>query len=317
MQAKLRSSSVLITGSAGFIGGRLVRRLVDSAHGVVASVDRESREALEGETFIQADLSDPATYAHLPTDITVIYHLAAQSSARVSHEQLIREVGDNIMATLRLLEFARKTGVKKVVFASSMAVYGDGEAKGGFSETDPLRPTSNYGVHKIAAEQYLDLYRQFGLKYTSLRLFNVYGPGQDPGDLKHGLVGIYLHYIDSDLKLPITGSLDRYRDFVYVDDVVDAFMLAGSDRETDNQVFNVATGVRTTVRELIDLLSAEYGFAAGTYPVTRAEGHPGDIFGNAGATGKLEALGWEARYDLTAGIQRTVDWLRHPGGRGT
>ena len=102
-----------------------------------------------------------------------------------------------------------------------------------------------------------------------------------------------------------------------VDDVVDAFMLAGSDRETDNQVFNVATGVRTTVRELIDLLSAEYGFAAGTYPVTRAEGHPGDIFGNAGATGKLEALGWEARYDLTAGIQRTVDWLRHPGGRGT
>jgi UDP-glucose 4-epimerase len=278
----------------------------------VVSIDRKSRPPLPGEEFVCGDLTDPGLYERL-SPAKVVYHLAAQSSARVSLETPFEELRDNIVATVRLLEHCRETKVQKVVFTSSMGVYGEAADGESLSEDSPLRPTSLYGADKLAAEAYLRVYQQFGLAFTIFRLFNVYGPYQDMDNLKQGMVSIYLRYIHDGVEVPVTGALTRYRDFVFVYDVIDALELALREPATDNETFNVGTGHRTTVRELIDMVAAQYGYAPGTYPVRVVGTHAGDVAGSVASIAKLALLGWSPRYGLTAGLGEMVGWLRRPG----
>lgn len=299
--------AILVTGAAGFVGRHLVARLVAAGAYELVSVDRQARAPSEGELFVRGDLAEPLVYDSLP-EVDVVYHIAAQSSARVSHEAPFDELRDNVAATVRLLEYCRRVGVRKVVFTSSMAVYGEAEDGQPLAEDGPLRPMSIYGVDKLAGELYLQAYRQFGLTHTVFRLFNVYGPYQNMDNLKQGMVSIYLRYIHDGVELPVTGALMRYRDFVFVDDVVDALELGLHDPATDNATFNVGTGRKTTVGELIDVIATEYGYAPGAYPVRPVGGHPGDVFGSVAAIGKLAALGWKPRYSLREGVARMVAW---------
>jgi UDP-glucose 4-epimerase len=300
---------VLVTGSAGFLGGHLVRRLLEGGRSELYSIDRKSRVPLENEVFVQGDLAETAVYEGLPR-VDLVFHLAAQSSARVSLEDPFQDLHDNIMATLTLLEYCRRYSAAKIVFTSSMGVYGNAKHGEALTEESPLRPQSVYGAHKIAAEQYLRVYRQFGLRYSVLRLFNVYGPGQDMDNLKQGMVSVYLRYIHDGSELPVTGSLDRYRDFVFVDDVVDALALAGQVGVADDAVLNIGAGERTTVRTLIDMIAAEHGYAPGTYPVREVAGHPGDVLGNVAGIDRARSLGWYPKHSLADGIRKMVEWLR-------
>jgi len=304
-----RGDVVLVTGGAGFIGRHLAERLTQSGRYQVVSVDRKARRQLAGEEFVCGDLADPALYERL-SPVSVVYHLAAQSSARVSLETHFEELRDNIVATVRLLEFCRETAVRKVVFTSSMAVYGEAADGESLSEDSPLRPASLYGADKLAAEAYLRVYQQFGLAFTIFRLFNVYGPYQDMDSLKQGMVSIYLRYIHDGVEVPVTGALTRYRDFVFVHDVIDALQLALGEPATDNETFNVGTGRRTTVRELIDIVAAQYGHGPGTYPVREVGAHAGDVAGSVASIAKLASLGWGPRYGLAAGVGEMVGWLK-------
>jgi UDP-glucose 4-epimerase len=133
-------------------------------------------------------------------------------------------------------------------------------------------------------------------------------------NLKQGMVSIYLRYIHDGVEVPVTGPLTRYRDFVFVRDVLDALELALHDPATDGGTFNVGTGRKTTVRELIDIIAAQYGYAAGTYPVRNVGTHPGDVSGSVASITKIASLGWRPRFDVEAGVAEMVAWLKGGGG---
>lgn len=297
----------LVTGAAGFIGAAVAKRLIDKGHRVI-SIDNLSTGILgsvpDGVEFFQGDCQDPKIYSMIPQlKYDAIFHIAGQSSGEVSFDDPIYDLRTNTESTLLLLNFALKVSCGRFIFASTMSVYGDGDG-GPVSETAELNPKSFYGVGKIASEQYLKIYENYGINSTSLRLFNVYGPGQNLDNMRQGMISIYLSQIIKDNKVTVKGSLDRFRDFVYIDDVVDSFIICLNQPLTKNKVFNIATGKKTTVRELLELMEDKYSKVT----VTVEGNTSGDIFGIYGdISAFINASGTSPKIDLKLGLSNFFD----------
>jgi UDP-glucose 4-epimerase len=303
----------LITGGAGFIGGRLARRLLREGHSI-AIIDlpgkfKKSSVPAQAE-IIAGDISIPGAFSALGGSFDAVIHLAAQTSARVSHEEPERDLDTNARGTMLLAQWCVRQGVSRLLYGSSMGVYGD-PVRLPVKETDITKPVSFYGVTKLAGEHYLQACIPLGLQPTIFRMFNVYGPGQDMANLKQGMVSVYLAYIHEGKPVPVTGSLVRFRDFIYVDDVIDAFLLALHDERSFGETYNLGSGVTHTVREVLDLLIESCGHDPKTYPVREIEGHAGDIFGTHSDITKFRtAFGWRPQVTLRQGIAQMVEWLK-------
>lgn len=309
----------LITGGAGFIGGALARALAArGARITVLDLPQKIEKTSLDPAFkvVAGDVAERATWeaaaGHGPFD--AVLHLAAQTSARVSHERPEEDVDTNAKGTLLAADWCRRQGIERLLYASSMAVYGQPETLP-VSEDAPPAPVSNYGVSKLAGEHYL---RAAGLPCTTFRLFNVYGPGQDMENLKQGMVSIYLAYVLAGEKVPVTGSLERFRDFIYIDDVVDAWLrvLDGPPPGRPARgTYNLGSGVKTTVRQLLDVIIAACGHDPDGYPVEDVGGHPGDPWGTVSDSRRFaEDFDWRPRIDLDRGVGAMVDWLRQGDG---
>jgi len=303
-------ASYLVTGGAGFIGAALAMRLLASGHEVVI-IDNLSTgfrsNIPAGATFIEGDCQDAKLYNALPQrDYAAIFHIAGQSSGEISFDDPVYDLQTNTQSTLLLLQFAKRVDCRRVVYASTMSVYGD-QPDVPVAEDAPLAPKSFYGVGKLASEHYLRIYRQYGIESAALRLFNVYGPGQNMDNLRQGMVSIYLAQALKNRHIHVKGSADRFRDFIYIDDVVDAFLCFETQALGEHQIFNVGTGVRTSVQELVERIRASLPFAVDV----RYEGNtPGDMFGiRADCQRAASVAGWTASIDLAIGLQRTVDWV--------
>ena len=264
---------------------------------------------------LAADVSEVSTYRELdrlgPFD--AVLHLAAQTSNRVSHEEPERDVLTNALGTLRLVEWLCASGIRRLLFSSSMAVYGH-PVHLPVSESNEVKPFSYYGITKLAAEHYIWANVGRGLDATVFRLFNVYGPGQNMSNLKQGMASIYLAYVLKGEIIPVTGSLDRFRDFVYIDDVVDAWMRVLHDPAAHGRTFNLGTGRSITVRELLNLIIVAAGRDPSNYPIQEVATHAGDQFGmRADASAFMSATGWTPRVPLEDGIRRMTDWARGTG----
>jgi UDP-glucose 4-epimerase len=275
----------------------------------VVGVDDLSSGAREnvpaGVEFIAADLASADALSSLPGTVDAIAHLAGQSSGEMSFDNPVGDLERNTVSTLNLLRYARDSGAQRIVAASSMSVYGD-VADAPTTETTVARPKSCYGIGKLAAEQYLHVFRN-EVPYTAMRMFNVYGPGQNLDNLRQGMVSIYVAMALRSGVIDVRGGLDRFRDFVHVDDIVAAWMAALCEKEPLNDVVNVATGVRTTVRELLDIIVK---LVPGTQ-VREAAGTPGDQLGiYADISRARGALGWEPRIALRDGVAGFVEWAR-------
>ncbi len=303
--------SILITGGMGFIGLSLANKLVELDYSVTVvdlkELPRRGRHLSSRVEVLKADISDYEQISILEKSrFEAVFHCAAQTSARISQESPERDVDSNVKGTLNVCELARRSGNAKIIFTSSMAVYGnvlhDSIAEG--AKVDPL---SNYGVSKYSAEMYVKLYEKFGLKSTIFRLFNVFGPGQDYENLKQGMASIFVAQCIKDRKIDVTGSLDRYRDFVYIDDVISALVL-GLDGSTDHGIFNVGSGELTTVDELIKKIIVCDGSAV--IPVTNIGGHEGDQFGSLADSSTLKSLGWKCDISLDEGLERMMNDAR-------
>lgn len=308
----------LITGGAGFIGGAIARRMLTDGHEVsILDLPHKIQAASPPPEVraIAADISHRDGFTELKGSFDAVIHLAAQTSARVSHEEPERDVDTNARGTMLLAQWCVQHGISRVIYGSSMAVYGN-PSRLPVQETDTPAPVSFYGVTKLAGEHYLQAHVSLGLEPTIFRMFNVYGPGQDMANLKQGMLSIYLAYIHAGEPVRVTGSFDRFRDFVYVDDVVDAFLLALKTEESKRQLYNLGTGVTHTVRRVLDLLIASYGYNPEDYPVHKIEDHPGDIFGTcADSTKFCRQCHWEPKIKLTDGIGRMIAWLREGARR--
>jgi len=293
--------NILITGGAGFIGTALARKL-DSLGYSVTIIDLENKfkdihknfkhYVLDIREFKSFDLLKDKKFDY-------IFHLAAQTSSAISQENPELDVDTNVKGTLNVCNYARVCGAKKIIFSSSMATYGDIEGK--IKEIDIQKPVSNYGVSKVAGEFYINMFKQFGIENTIFRLFNVYGPGQDMLNLKQGMASIYMSQSIMTNEIKVTGSFDRYRDFIYIDDVVNALILA-LDEKTNSEVYNVGSGVKTTVKELINLIIDINDKSNESFKVVNIGKHEGDQFGSVSDNSKLKKLGWKPTVDLKEGL---------------
>lgn len=313
--------SVLVTGGAGFIGSCLSRRLLAAGH-TVTIVDNfftGSRENVPaGAILVEGDIGRPETLSSLPqADYDAVCHLAAQSSGAVSMEQPHYDFQTNAVSTVLLARWCRLRGVRRFVYASSMAVYGN-PSNSPVSEDTPLKPVSYYGVSKLASEGILRLAATEGIEATALRMFNVYGPGQNMANLRQGMASIYLAYLLKGEPVPVTGSLDRFRDFVYIDDVVDAWMMLLGGPSSPYSVYNLGSGTPTTVRRLLAMLLASCDLPH-DYPVREMPPPPGDQFGlYANCELAARELGWRARTPIDTGLRRMVQWAKSArSGGGT
>ncbi|HET7505383.1 MAG TPA: SDR family NAD(P)-dependent oxidoreductase [Kofleriaceae bacterium] len=306
----------VVTGGAGFIGSHTVDRLIAAGHHVVVLDDfrtgkRANLAHHAGSTqldIVACDVSHgifaalaPLTAQHGPVERIV--HLAAQVSVVHSVDNPLVDMQVNYGGTLHVLEYARASGVKKVVFASSAAVYGDVTTMP-VGEDTPTRPVSPYGIDKLASELALDYYAKVhGVPTTSLRFFNVYGPRQDPSSAYSGVISIFADRARDGRPLTVFGDGGQTRDFVYVGDVVRAIFAALGDGNS-GLCANVGTGREITVLELARTIVELCG---GKSSIAHAPQRAGEILKSRARVERLrDALGIVAETSLVDGLRETL-----------
>lgn len=301
----------LVTGAAGFIGAALAKRLVQEGNQVV-TIDNLSTGYIEnipdGVIFIKGNTYDKEIIDKLyDYKFDAIYHIAGQSGGVTCWDDPLYDMNSNITATLMLLDYAKKTDCKKFIYASSMSVYGD-ENPCPVREEDHIKPKTFYAVGKNASEHYMRIYAtEYGIKCTALRFNNTYGPGQNMENLRQGMVSIFIAQALNDHHIHVMGAKNRYRDFVYIDDTVEACIKAerGNEKERYN-AYTVATNRKTTCEQLIELIKANLPFEI---TVEYKGSTQGDQFGIFCSYEKIyNALGWEPKVCLEDGLKTMVKW---------
>ena len=309
----------LVTGGAGFIGSTLVDRLLAEGHDVDV-IDDLSTGSLSNLSdarsvsdhrfqFHRADITD-ASVADLMARRRpeVVFHLAAQIDVRVSVSDPVHDAMVNVIGSLNVLEGARRAGSSKVVFASSGGtIYGEPDDDYlPLNEACPQEPISPYGVAKKAVSHYLHAYRYLhDLEFTSLALANVYGPRQDPHG-EAGVVAIFAGRLLAGETCRIFGDGNATRDYVYVDDVVDAFVRAAE--RGGGLILNIGTGTETSVNDLYSTMArvADVDAAA-----EHADARDGEVARSALDAGRAEMhLGWKPWTDLATGSAAVLDYFR-------
>lgn len=304
---------VLVTGGAGFIGSALSRRLLAEGHAVAVvdnlSTGKRANVPPEAE-FVEYDLTRADCIDHLPSGkFDAVCHLAAQTSGPASIEMPYYDLQANAASTLLLSRWCLKNSIPRFLYASSMVLYGN-KLSSPVEEDAIPEPISYYGVSKLASEHMLRLASLEGLNVTSFRMFSVYGPGQNLGNLKQGMVSIFLAYLLRGEEVPVTGSLERFRDFIYIDDVVNAWVSALQLPRTKSAVYNLGTGKQTTIRELLAALISVMGLPK-EYPIREMEGSAFDQFGlSADSTRIRSDLNWQPNTNLLDGLREMVAWAR-------
>jgi len=298
----IRDRTVLVTGGAGFIGSHLVDAL--HPHNEVRVLDTfttGTRAYLpDGVTVIEGDISDPIALQKAARGVDIIFHHAALVSVSQSVEAPRQSNETNLEASLLLLEQARQEDAR-VVVASSAAVYGHPEDLP-VSETTPTKPSSPYGVQKLALDQYTRLYEDlYDVETVALRYFNVYGPRQQ-GPYS-GVISTFLEQARADEPITIEGDGKQSRDFVHISDVVRANLRAATT-DAVGEAYNIGTGQRTTIEELAETIRDATGSSS---PIVHCEPRPGDIRHSGADTSKAtRELGFEARVGLESGIRSLV-----------
>lgn len=300
----------LVTGGAGFIGSRLAGALLSQGHEVAVLDDLSmgKRESVPpGAEFIEGDVRSGEDVRRALEGVDVVFHEAAKVSIRASLEHFYADADTNFMGTLNLLRCLRGSAVRKLVFASSMAVYADSPAPVPIPEDHPAEPLSPYGIAKLAAEKYcLQIAGELGIGCNVLRYFNTYGPGQSFTPYV-GVITIFVRHLLEGRQPEIFGDGEQRRDFVHVDDVVQANLLA-MNTPVRSGVFNVGTGRATSVNEIAALLCAR--LAPGIRPSHR-QAHPGELRYSIADVGRISAaMGYRPTGVLAERIDEVIDHCR-------
>ena len=309
----LENARVLVTGGAGFIGSNLVRRLLREGARLTVLDDlftgRLENLPRKGFEFVEGSVCDAAIVDKLVADHEVIFHAAARNIV-VSTKNPREDFETNIGGTLNVLLAARATNrVKRVVYTSSTSVYGNPKYLP-INEDDHLSLLTPYAVSKLGGENYcMAFYESYGVPTTAVRYSNVYGPGQDPGNPYCGVVAKFIDSLFEGKPPVIHGDGNQTRDFTYIDDAVEATVLAAQSDRAVGEVFNVGTGVETRVNELAQALVKIVGVNTTPQHTNRR-----DIDNIRRRVVNIEktrrALRWVPNTTLENGLQATVAWQR-------
>ena len=310
----IKIGKVLVTGGAGFVGSNLVDALLREGAGVTVldnlSTGRlENLEGVERQIeFKQGDIRDIETVKSLCYGCDIVFHQAAVVSVPKTVEDPLTSAAVNDTGTLNVLEAARNAGVKRVVLASSCAVYGN-DPKLPKQEHMVVRPQSPYALQKYTNEMNAGLYYElYGLETVCLRYFNVFGPRQDPTSPYSGVISIFMASAAQGRQPIIYGDGTQYRDFVFVNDVAKANLLAAAADKAKGHVYNIGTGQYVTINALWKKIS---DMAATDLNPIYVEPRAGDILESVADIGRARAeLGYEVNYSFDDGLQLTHEWYR-------
>lgn len=300
---------ILITGGAGFIGSHTVDILVKKGHKVCV-IDNLSNGKMDNvnprATFYKTDIASSSISKIFQKEKPeVVFHLAAHINLRKSFDNPVADAKTNILGSLNILECCRKNNVKKVIYASSAAVYGEPRYLP-VDEAHLIRPTSPYGLSKAVAEDYVKLYNKtYGLNYVILRYSNVYGPRQDPTG-EAGVISIFLDHVLKGKAPEIFGSGMQTRDFVFVEDVAVANLMAIN---SPDGIYNIGSGKETSVNEIFNEISEITGFYATPIHSEPRQEIKRIYFKTSRAH---EVLGWTPKTTLREGLRKTIEWMKKP-----
>ena len=311
---KLPFKNALVTGGAGFIGSHLVEALIATGCKVavldnLSSGKTANLKHLAGQiSFFQEDIRNRKVLADAIEGCEVVFHLAAVVSVPQTVENPIDSAAVNDSGTLYVLEAARQKSVKRIVFSSSCAVYGD-DPRLPKRENMAPRPLSPYAAQKLAAEYYARVYYDlYGLETAVLRYFNVYGPRQDPSSPYSGVISIFMTKALQNQAAVIYGNGDQSRDFIYVQDVVKANLLAATAENAAGRVMNIGSARAVRINQLWQTICSLSGRRLEPRHVRK---RPGDINESLAAmeTAK-DLLDFECEVSLEEGLERTFEWYR-------
>ena len=308
-------ATYLVTGAAGFIGRSIAAALLargESVRGIdnFSTGKRSNLAGLEAMDLIVGDLSDPAACERACADVDVIFHEAALASVPRSVADPVTTNLHCVTATLNLLVAARAAGVQRVVYAGSSSAYGDTPTLPKHEEMLP-NPISPYAVAKLAGEHYMRAFaRVYGLETVVLRYFNVFGPYQDPTSQYSGVLAIFCRKMLAGEQPAIYGDGEQSRDFTYIDNVVNANLLAAAApaKKVSGQLMNIATGARITLNETFKILRELTGYDGEPGYAPPRSGDIRDSLADIRLAGEL--LGYTPSVDFREGLRRTVEWYR-------
>jgi len=302
----------LVTGGAGFIGSNICRKLVSQGcfvrvvDNLITGKKSNLADFIDRIEFIQADMGDEQVARAAMKDIDVVLHEGALASVPRSVDDPAATHKHCVDATFTLLLAARDAGIKRFVFAASSSAYGDTPTLPKVENMRPV-PLSPYAVGKLVGEHYCSVfYKVFGLETIALRYFNVFGPYQDPTSQYAAAIQAFVMAILKDKAPTIYGDGEQSRDFTYIDNVVDANLLAARAEHTAGEVINIACGKAVTVNAIIGMINNLLGKAV--KPVY-ADERPGDVKHSlADVTLAEELIGFDARISFEAGLEKAIGW---------
>ena len=300
---------IIVTGGAGFIGYHITARLLSEGYKVTVLDNLSTGKKANiprGADFIHVDLGQEASYERLKDlSASALFHLAGQSSGEASFRDPLYDLRSHVLSTFWLLEWCKRRGVRRFVYAGSMGVYGDPHYMP-VDENHPLSPKSFYAAAKASAEAYVRLYQTLDINTTIFRIFNAYGPGQNMENRMQGMASIYMSFMLEGKPVIVKGSKDRFRDFIYIDDLTEAWHRAWNNPVTYGKTYNLASGRKATVEEVLNTLKEIVGNKE--YPVEYNEGTPGDQFGIVADIRRItNDLGWNPATDLRTGLRNMFE----------
>ncbi len=299
---------ILVTGGTGFIGSHIVDKLVDNNDVlVVDNLSNSTKDNLNPRAeFHQLDINDPKIENVFKNGIDVVIHQAANVFVTKSIKDPVFDATSNILGSLNILENCRKFGVKKIIYANSGGA-GSGEPEYlPVDENHPIKPLAPYGVSKHTVEHYLEIYsRLYGLKYTSLRYANIYGPRQNP-EGEGGVVAIFISKLLKNQSPFIIGDGRQTRDMVFVEDVADANVI--SIKKGDNDFFNISTGKEISINDLFEMIKK---MAKSSVNAVNKPEIPGEIKRSVLSSEKAsQILGWSATTSIEKGLEKSIEYYK-------
>jgi UDP-glucose 4-epimerase len=310
---------ILVTGGAGFIGSHIVAKLIKRGFSIVV-IDNEStgkRANVHPEAkFIAGDVRNPADLAPIFGEgVDAVLHIAGQASIRLSFSNPTADLNVNTLGTINVLQQCIEHHVPRLIFASSMTIYGNTGITP-TPETTAPDPVSYYAITKYAAERYVHTTVQrrdlgFDFNVTSMRMFNVYGAGQSLTNAYQGVFAIFIGNVLRGEPIKIHADGEQSRDFVHIDDVTRAWVDAIDNPASYGQVINIGTGKPTSVNTLADVVLSAFGYTRASYPVEYHPAQPGDMRHSAADIRQAKTLlGWSPQVDLDDGMRTTIEWAR-------